>query len=142
MKRILLFALVSVMTVSCGIYSESPRSTYSSFIDFRPYLAEGFYVSNTAYPGECAILGELMVVVTPKLKEIRWEESSKYDAIVQDFNGTFGHEFIDAKELLDTVVPMAKEKGANGLSNLLITKSYSGNKPQYTVKATCILINK
>ena len=41
-KYIILLAVVACgILSSCGVYTETPRSTFKAFLDFRPYLSEG-----------------------------------------------------------------------------------------------------
>ena len=145
MKRIvnLVVLLSCLMLVGCSISKTSPRSYLQAFVDFRPYLQDGFRIYTTPYAGKCIALGELSIYVTPERKEIRYDDTAMYDAVVEDWYGTsYGYEFIDTSELLADVVKRAKELGANGLSNLEISKVYNGTIPQYTISATCIIIEE
>lgn len=144
MKKYIILLAVAACGIlsSCGVYTEAPRSTFKAFLDFRPYLSEGFYISSTPYTGEAVSLGELIIDVTPEFKEVRYGKEDQYDAIVMDFGGTFGYERINAAELLQEAVQTAKELGANGLGSFKIEKTYAGNKPVYSVRATCLKIEK
>lgn len=144
MKKYIILLAVAACGIlsSCSTYTATPRSTFEAFLDFRPYLAEGFYICSTPYNGEATALGELIIDVTPELKEIRYEQREKYDAIIVDFDRLWGHEYINAEELLKQAVEAAKKVGANGLGSFKIEKAYSGNRPVYQVRATCLKIEK
>lgn len=142
-KYIIVLAVAACgLLSSCGVYTEAPRSTFKAFLDFRPYISEGFYISSTPYTGEAVSLGELIIDVTPEFKEVRYGKEDQYDAVVVDFNGTFGYERIDAAELLQEAVQTAKELGANGLGSFRIEKTYAGSTPVYSVRATCLKIEE
>lgn len=140
MKKFLYTIFAAVLLTSCSTLMETPRQSFYAFADYRPYTSEGFYISATPYPGECEILGELMIDVTPAFQEIRWEKREKYDGVIGDLTAVYGYERIGVAELLADVVKQAKELGANGVANLKISKEYAGNTPFYAVRATCILI--
>lgn len=142
MKKFLYTILAATLLTSCSTLMEAPRQSFYAFADYRPYTSEGFYISATPYSGECEILGELLIDVTPAFKEIRWEKREKYDGVVSDFTAVYGYERIGVAELLADVVRQAKELGANGVSNLKISKEYAGNTPFYAVRATCIYIEQ
>ena len=142
-KYIILLAVAACgMLSSCGVYTEAPRSTFKAFLDFRPYAAEGFYITSAQYIGESVSLGELMIDVTPEFKQIRYEQREKYDAVVYDLSYIFGYEFIETEELMRMAVDAAKEVGANALSEFRINKEYVGGKPLYSVRGTCLKIEK
>ena len=142
-KYIILLAVVACGVLSsCGTLTEAPRSTFKAFLDFRPYISEGFYISSTPYTGDAVVLGELLIDVTPEFKEVRYGKEDQYDAIVSDFVGVYGYERIQAAELLQEAVQTAKELGANGLGSFKIEKTYAGNTPVYRVRATCLKIEE
>lgn len=144
MKKYLVILAVAVCGIfsSCGVCTEAPRSTFKAFLDFRPYISEGFYISSTPYTGEAVALGELIIDVTPEFKQIRYEKADQYDGVVIDFGGTYGYERINAAELLQDAVETAKGLGANGLSSFRIEKTYAGSTPVYSVRATCLNIGE
>lgn len=142
-KYIILLAVVACGVLSsCGTLTEAPRSTFKTFLDFRPYISEGFYISSTPYTGDAVVLGELFIDVTPGFKEVRYGKEGQYDAIVSDFIAVYGYERIQAAELLQEAVETAKGLGSNGLSNFKIEKTYASGAPVYSVRATCLKIEK
>jgi hypothetical protein len=80
--------------------------------------------------------------VTPGFKEVRYGKEDQYDAIVSDFVAVYGYERIHAAELLQEAVETAKGLGSNGLSNFKIEKTYASGAPVYSVRATCLKIEK
>ena len=142
MKRLFILLIAGVMLASCSVYTATSRKVYSTFVDFRPFIEDGFQI----YTSDCYVkhsqLGELAMFVIPEFKEIHYYETDEYDAIIYDFDATYGYEFINTNELLLEAVNKAKELGANGISHLKIEKSYVGvqNAPQYSITGICIRI--
>lgn len=104
MKRLTSLILCVVALAGCSASSPKyARQTTISFVDFRPYAAEGFFFSADPYPGAYTSVGQIRIEVIP-------ERSAQ------------GTEEITAETLLDIAYTEAREMGANGISNFKIDK--------------------
>lgn len=104
MKRLTVLLLCIAMLAGCSASSPKyARQTTISFVDFRPYAAEGFFFSADPYPGSYTSVGQIRIEIIP-------ERTAQ------------GTEQITTEMLLDVAYTEAREKGANGISNLKINK--------------------
>ena len=142
MKRILILLLALVSLQSCGAlfmpYEPQKKATFATFLDFRPYTSEGFFISPDSYTGDHETLGELFLTVMPEQKEITESKRSKYDE-VQYINGIlYGYEIIPYAELLEQAVLRAVSIGADGIADLKIAKYANDYSVRYEVTGLCI----
>lgn len=136
MKKIVL-VIAAVLFVSCSTYSPLQKATYATFLDYRPYNSEGFFLSPDPYSGDCEYLGELFIEVLPEQVVIKNGAYDLYDAIAF-YNGKwYGFERLSYAEILQTAVVRAASMGANGITSLKIEK-HNGSRPFYTVTGLCI----
>ena len=114
MKKLLILCLAVVMFSSCAVTRIFPRemSAVTTFLDFRPYTENGFFLSPNDYPGKYIPIGQLYVVVEP---EILVEKYGDYYSYV-----TAEEKPISTEVLLELAVADAIDKGANGISNIKI----------------------
>lgn len=146
MKRILILLLALICVSSCATFKPQQRSTYSYFLDYRPYTSEGFFVSPDPYTGEFESLGELYMEVFPEQKEINIDDKDKYDRVVYWGTQAYGFERIAHAELLEMAVKKAESMGANGIANLKIEKhsessinaSTASSRIVYNIYGLCI----
>ena len=142
MKRILILLLALVSLQSCGALfapdEPQQKATFATFLDFRPYTSEGFFISPDSYTGDHETLGELFLTVMPEQKEITESKRSKYDE-VQYINGIlYGYEIIPYAELLEQAVLRAVSIGADGIADLKIAKYANDYSVRYEVTGLCI----
>ena len=137
MKKLVLFLAAVFASVSCSTYIPLQKATYTTFLDYRPYNSEDFFLSPDPYTGKCVNLGELFIEVLPEQVEITNGLYELYDAVAFYGKAWYGFERVSYAELLQTAVSRAKEKGANGIASFKIEK-YTGTRPFYTVTGLCI----
>ena len=152
--RYLLLFLVVVFS-SCS-QLESLRTVTPIYIDFSSYLAEGFYLNPNPYVGQCEILGELEIIVTPSIKEqyyvykyVRGEDGRKRyirEIVPSKTPGSekrLLEEEITRAELIEIAVAEAKKKGANGFVDYRITErsrntDSGASRNYYYITGLCI----
>lgn len=122
---------------SCSVYIPLPKATHATFLDYRPYTSDGFFLSPHPYSGECEFLGELHIEVMPEQVKIEDGRYDSYDALSFHNGKWYGFERISYSEILQTAVVRAASMGANGISSLKIEK-HNGHRPSYTVTGLCI----
>lgn len=145
MKRICILLLALISLSSCAAlltpYEPQQKQTLATFLDFRPYTSEGFFISPDSYTGEHEPLGQLIVEILPEQKEITESKRSKYDD-VQYINGIlYGYERISFSEVLEQAVLRAISMGADGIADLKITKVTNGYFVRYEATGLCIKRN-
>ena len=120
MKKLtlLLLPLVALFMTSCATaYKEVERKVYTSFSDYRKYAEEGFLISPSPYTYNFDSVGELEITVYPaKTKKKQSNEVFEFynEEVIEK-------EEIEYNELVAIAVAKAKEKGADGIVNFLIT---------------------
>lgn len=122
---------------SCSTFIPASRTTTSVFLDYRPYMSEGFFISPDPYPGGCETLGELALEVRPAQMEIDELSVAYFDGVIYRNMKYYGYERISYETLLKTAVDKAKSTGADGLVNFEIQK-VEGLHPYYIVSGVCI----
>lgn len=135
-----------MVATSCAIFKPQQRSYSISFLDYRPYTSEGFFISPDPYTGEFEALGELYLEVQPEQKEIDIKNKDNYDSIVYWGTQAYGFERINHAELLEMAVKRAVSVGANGIANIRITKttgaiinaSVASTSIVYKIEGLCI----
>lgn len=137
MRNACIVALACALLSSCASFTPASRSVVSVFLDYRPYMSEGFFISPDPYPGSCEILGELALEVRPGQMEIDEVSVAFFDSVTYRNNKYYGYERISYETLLDTAVSKAKATGADGLVNFSIQK-VDGLHPYYIVTGVCI----
>ena len=142
MKRLFILLLALINLQSCGAlfapYEPQQKATFATFLDFRPYTSEGFFISPDSYTGDHETLGELFLIVMPEQKEITERKRSKYDE-VQYINGIlYGYEIIPYAELLEQAVLRAVSIGADGIADFKIAKHANDYSVRYEVTGLCI----
>lgn len=103
------------------------RSEYVSFLDYRPYTTNGFFLSPNSYPGVYESIGEMRIIVVPEIVEKFNEDYLSNSYIKRD---------IPERELLDSFVKQAVLKGANGISNLSIKRITTTTYTKYSATST------
>ena len=137
MKKIVLFLIAVFALASCSTFVPLQKATYATFLDYRPYNSEGFFLSPEPYVGECEFIGELFIEVLPEQKAIKDGAYDSYDALSYYGGKWYGFERLSYAEILQTAVVRAVSMGANGISSLKIEK-HNGTRPFYTVTGLCI----
>lgn len=127
-----------MVATSCATFKPQQRSYSISFLDYRPYTSEGFFISPDPYTGEFEALGELYLEVQPEQKEIDIKNKDNYDSIVYWGTQAYGFERINHAELLEMAVKRAVSVGANGIANIRITKT-TGATINASVASTSIV---
>lgn len=139
MKKIAILAAL-LMLCGCSTFKPIQESSYASFLDFRPYTSEGFFLSPNPYTGEHETLGELYLEIQPAQVEITEHEMSSHDLPMWYGTQAYGFKRINHAVLLQQAVEHAKAKNANALVNLKITKHTQANRVYYSVSGLCIRI--
>lgn len=141
MRRILILLLAFSLTACSALfvpYEPQRKQTFATFLDFRPYISEGFFISPDPYTGEHDPLGQLFVEVLPEQKEITESKRKQYDD-VQYVNGIlYGYERISYSEILELAVVRAISMGADGIADLKIAKITNGYSVRYEATGLCI----
>ncbi len=142
MKRICIFLISLLCLQSCSLlfsaYEPQQKSTLATFLDFRPYTSEGFFISPDPYSGEHETLGQLFIEIIPEEKEIRESERTKYDSPHYANGLLYGYEHITFAEVLEQAVQRASSIGADGIADMKITKETSGISVRYVATGLCI----
>lgn len=143
MKRLLIAAIIAATLTGCGV--TAVEQTIVGFTDFRPYTEAGFFLSPDPYAGDFEPIGQLYVRMESgaQLAEGGAKQQKYSDSVYGNMPRTTGKVHrISMEEALEKAVEMAKETGANGISNLKITRSTdsSGRLPYYEVTGFCIRI--
>lgn len=148
MKRIAVFVAMLLLVIPASAQLvitrtkedpiEKEKTVSTSFVDFRAYTENGFFVSTDAFPGQFTPLGSLEIRVDPKTtKNPDRKRTSDPIYIVEEVN---------VQDLLNIAVEAAKEKGADGLTNLKITTvrmtegeiAFSAPIKYYIISGLCI----
>lgn len=148
MKRVLVFLITILVAVGCSVQYRG-RTVHTSFLDFRPYVERGFFISPESYPGQYTSLGELSInvypAILPKSKAPKREKKFE-DGIYSNDTSSVYVESITSEELMELAYNKAHELGANGLSNFrstayfITTSDGSSYLDHYEVSGLCILI--
>lgn len=145
MKRIIILLLALIFT-SCSAllptYYPQKKQAYATFLDFRPYTSEGFFISPDPYTGEFEPLGQLYVEVFPEEKLISAEDRYKYDETHYYGSDLYGFERLSYAEILSQAVVRAVSMGANGIADLKISKVTYNGYVRYEASGLCIIIKK
>lgn len=126
-----------LMMTSCATFKPAKRTVLPAFLDYRPYMSAGFFISPNPYMENCENLGELAIVVYPAQVEIDELNAAFYDGVIYRNMKFYGYERVPYEILLDQAVEQAKKAGADGLVNFKIQK-IEGLIPQYMVTGVCI----
>lgn len=148
MKKYFLIIALALCATSCATFKPQQRSYTISFLDYRPYTSEGFFISPDPYTGEFETLGELYLEIFPEQKEIDIKHKDNYDRVVYWGTQAYGFERINHAELLEMAVKRALSVGANGIANIRITKetgttinaSVASASIVYKIEGLCIKI--
>lgn len=135
-KMIILAALVIVS--SCSVYRPYQALNVATFLDYRPYVLEGFFVSSDAYPDVCETLGELRMEYYPEQVVIKNADYDKYEMFSYRSMKWYGFPRIQYAQLLQNAVARAKSMGADGLANFSIEHRTDGLRPYYIIHGSCI----
>ncbi len=144
MKKFFFFLLASLLLASCATaYKPVDRTVSVNFLDFRPYLNSGFFISPDSCPDEFEPIGELSIVVYPAdiARPVNTGKSlTKMMDGVYDKSGlstsTYTKEDISSEELLRLIVDEAISVGADGLSDLKMSASYETHTTKYSTWTT------
>lgn len=123
MKQILTLILAAILAASCGVATHT-RVTEAAFTDYRPYTSAGFFLSPDPYPGAFDALGEVTVIVTPAIlprTQTKIRKASTFsDGVYSNATTTssYVYEDVNAEDLLEEAVKLAKERGADGLVDI------------------------
>lgn len=126
MKKVLLTIFAVLILASCGVQQ---RVVSVSFVDYRKYESEGFFISPYAYTGKYESIGELNITVVPGVENVREQDMLGVYSQVETYK-----EEISREELTDIAVSNAKEKGADAIVNF----SVKFNGYLYEVSGYCI----
>ena len=126
MKKIFILLAWLAILSSCSIIRPQERAEYVSFLDYRPYTTNGFFLSPNSYPGAYESIGEMRIIVVPEIVE----ESNDY------YMQSYVKKDIPESELLANLVKQALLKGANGISNLSIKRITTTTYTKYSATST------
>lgn len=137
--RHLIIIAAAFLLASCATYIPYQKLSFATFLDYRPYTADGFYISPDAeYPEGCEILGELRVEHYPEQVQVKDEYYDRYESFTYNAGMWYAFPRMSYAELLQFAVQKAKTTGANGLVNLKIEHRETGARPYYIVTGVCI----
>lgn len=155
MRRLLIIiALLSAIS-SCAVTQQRERIVQTLFLDYRPFVEQGFFLSPDPYPGEFTALGDLSIKVFPAIiktdkdkTDATFNERDNYAYYKGQTKETFTKEKLSGKELLQEAVDAAKALGANGIADLRITEIpavpaayvYGGEGTNWLISGICIYI--
>lgn len=91
---------------------EKEKSSTSSFLDFRPYTTNGFFISTASYFGEYTPIGILNMRFDPETVKNKNRKISDPLYLVEE---------IPAQEVLNAAVETAKKMGADGIMDFKFT---------------------
>lgn len=120
MKRFTTILAVLLLAASCGTLTRD-RVTAVTFADYTAY--PDMWISPNDCPQAHKAIGQLSVTVIPAV--VPRNSNSSRDAIYTNM-AAVQYETIDGDELLGMAVAEARARGANGISNLRITKDAGG----------------
>lgn len=92
--------------------AEKEKSFRPAIMDFRPYTANGFFLSTSSYSGDYTPVGYLELQATPETVKNKNRKLTDPLYLVEE---------IPVSELLDAAVEAAKAAGADGIIDLKIT---------------------
>lgn len=143
MKRLLIAAIIAATLTGCGV--TAVEQTIVGFTDFRPYTEAGFFLSPDPYAGDFDPIGQLYVRMEPGAQLVDDPKGQQRydDSLYGSMPKTNGKvHWITTEEALKKAVEMAKETGANGISNLKIMRETdnTGRLLYYEVTGFCIRI--
>lgn len=118
MKRFTILLAVLLVAASCGTSLTRERMTSVTFADFTAY--PDMWISPNDCPQAHQALGQLSVTIIPAITPR--ERTTSRDAVYTTI-GNYKTEVIGGEELLGIAVSEARRRGANGISNLRVTKS-------------------
>ena len=130
MKNIVSCLLIALLAASCSVANvPQDRKSFSSFLDFRPYLSAGFLISPDSCPDSYSPIGILEIEVYPADIERRVTEkqSAANDAIYKSrepARSYYVKELIGTDELLEMIVDKALSLGADGLCDFRCKSVY------------------
>ena len=137
--RNLIIVAAAFLLSSCAAYVPYQKLSFATFLDYRPYIADGFYVSPDAeYPEGCEILGELRLEHYPEQVQIKDEYYARYEAFTYKRGKWYGFPRVAYAELLQSAVQRAKTTGADGLVKFRIEHRDIGSRPYYIITGVCI----
>ena len=155
MRRLLIIiALLSAIS-SCAVTQQRERIVQTLFLDYRPFVEQGFFLSPDPYPGAFTALGDLSIKVFPAIiktdkdkTDATFNERDNYAYYKGQTKETFTKEKLSGKELLQEAVDAAKALGANGIADLRITEIpavpaayvYGGEDTHWLISGICIYI--
>lgn len=142
MKRICILLLALIGLQSCAsmfsTYEPQQAQTFATFLDFRPYTSEGFFISPDPYTGEHEPIGQLYLEIYPEQKRISDGKRDKYDQPTYINGMLYGYERLHFADVLEQAVVRAVTMGADGLVNLKISKITTGTSVRYEATGFCI----
>lgn len=124
MKKILLMLCAIAALSSCGVLQTREMQKQVIYIDYRPYVDAGFYLSPNEYPGPHTPVGELKLIIDPAVVEL--DRSGFDDNLYYSVKPAIEVP-LNAKEVLEMAVKEAARRGSNGISNLkieVVTQDY------------------
>lgn len=138
MKRVILIFTATIALAGCSApkripqTQENPRIVVVDFLNFEKFEKEGFFISSTPYMKDYRNIGEISILITPKVGDYKVpsELNPNWHTIERRA------ETIDNDEVLDIAVQEAKKRGADALVNLKIKRDY--NDRDIYVTGLCI----
>lgn len=126
--------MVAFLAMSCGP-TEKMRTTIETFMDYRPYIEEGFLISPDSYYGEYDGIGELSLTTYPAMKYFTVDNNNRRGDVP-----VYKAEIIPCDELLDEFVKTAKAKGADAIVRFkfLIRYNYQYDNIEYNLSGFLI----
>ena len=133
MKRLaLLIAVISLVATSCSVTRD--RSTLVTFASFSDY--PDMWISPNDCPMVHTALGVLEIDIIPAIIV----NKGNGDGIYSTQRNTASFERIYYDELLEITVKEARARGANGISNLRITRKVETYDTSYKVEGLLLRI--
>lgn len=124
------------------IYYPQQKQVFTTFLDYRPYISEGFYISPDSYNGEFEPIGQIFMTILPQEKLISSDDRHNYDNVHYYGSEVYGFERISYAELLNQAVVRAISMGANGIVDLKINKTTFNGVISYEISGLTIKINE
>jgi hypothetical protein len=152
MKKVLIILASLSLLSSCAVTQQRDRFVQTMFLDYRPFVEKGFFLSPDPYPGEFTALGDLSVKVFPAIiqngkekSDVTFKERDNYAYYKGQPKEAFSKEKLSGEDLLQEAVDAAKALGANGIADLRITEIpaayvYGGEDAHWLISGICIYI--
>lgn len=151
MRRFLITLILLLPLWGCAVTRQRERIVQTLFLDYRPFVEKGFFLSPDPYPGDFTALGDLSVKVFPAITQVNndnvdasFNQRDNYAYYKGKTKETFITEKISGSELLQEAVNAAMALGANGIADLRITEVpaiYGAEDTHWLISGICIYIS-